>query len=456
MTSADRIMAQLATIRSALDSRSLLWFGIRGEDAESLLSIPEFGGSYSISAPARSASLEPAANVALEELAGQRVDLDRYDLDLDASSSADAFRAVVQNAVSRPCVVMVYRSGGFISDLAFSMSESMLLAGLHADRQRSFEHKPWIETSLRQLGVATPDWVYVGANQGPRVVRRLASGPVVVRTSRDSGGVGITMATSADEVHTAIENSGEPFVAIAPHIHDAVPVNVGGCVFDDGAIRLHAPSVQLIGLANCTDRMFGFCGNDFAAINDLPATRIDELDRMCRVVGGWLHQERYRGAFGVDALVADDRVVFTEVNPRFQGSSSLGAAIAREIGEPDLLLDHLAAFLGIVPEDAGLPLSAWRERQPPHSQVIVHNTTAETVSVRHTPLNNGRRHGARATLVPTTPVAPGGVLVRLVIDRQVTRSGFELEEPVEREVRCVHNSLSPEADRETGRRTSGR
>lgn len=45
----------------------------------------------------------------------------------------------------------------------------------------------------------------------------------------------------------------------------------------------------------------------------------------------------------------DGRIYFTEVNPRFQGSSALSAEIAGELGVPDLLLEHLAASLGLEP-----------------------------------------------------------------------------------------------------------
>src|SRR5205085_7226763 len=117
----------------------------------------------------------------------------------------------------------------------------------------------------------------------------------------------------------------DELMAVAPYMAKAVPLNVGACAFADGAVSVHAPSVQLIGLPECTEQRFGYCGNDFGAVAALERAGLDTLDTMVRSAGRWLVERGYRGAFGLDALIDGPDVLLTEINPRFQGSSLFGA-----------------------------------------------------------------------------------------------------------------------------------
>ena len=91
-------------VRHALDGRRLIWFGIRGEDGEALLQLPEMEASYSIIAPLRSGRIEASANVALEGMSGIRPDLDRFDIDFETSAVAADFRRRLLREVSGRCV----------------------------------------------------------------------------------------------------------------------------------------------------------------------------------------------------------------------------------------------------------------------------------------------------------------------------------------------------------------
>lgn len=427
-----RAETAVASVRQALDGRRLVWFGIRGEDGEALLQLPELEASYSVIAALRSGSLGDEHNVSLERIGGVRPDLDRYDLDLDGDNPAvQDFRRQLLREVSGRCVLMTYRPSALVSALAFSMRETLTLAGLYKDRQSAFEHKPWVETSLAGRGVLGLGWRYVADEHRAGVRRLVNAGPQILRASRTSGGVGIALARDAEELERSWPTQPDAFVAVAPYLEDAMPLNLSGCVFADGSVRLHPPSVQLIGIPSCTDRRFGYCGNDFGAVGHLDALVLDRIDALGHTIGRWLFDERYLGAFGVDALVHDGNVYFTEVNPRFQGSSAMSAEIAEELEEPDLFLDHLAALLGRPPSSPGLTVKEWARHQRNASQVVVHNIRSEPVERdldRHTP---PRTAGTYSQLPRGVRVEPGGALCRMVVDRSATETGFELDATTE-------------------------
>ncbi len=323
--------AALAAAREALDGRRLIWFGIRGEDGEALLQLPELDASFAVIAALRSASIRPEANVCLEDISGRRLDLDRPDVDrdVDHGDAAEEFRARLLREVSGRCVLMTYRPSTLTSALAFSMSETMTLAGMYRERQLAFEHKPWVERSLERRGVRGLEWRYVadehrvaGDADGPRRTAHPARDAYIGRR----GGRPRDRPRRRSNGHWPRDS--DAFAALSPYLEPTIPLNVTGCVFADGSLRLHPPSVQLIGIASCTDRRFGYCGNDFGPVAAFGDDVLGQLDDMARTVAAWLHEERYVGVFGLDALLHDDKVHFTEINARFQGSSALSAEIA--------------------------------------------------------------------------------------------------------------------------------
>lgn len=146
--------------------------------------------------------------------------------------------------------------------------------------------------------------------------------------------------------------------------------------------------------------------------------------------------------------------MFTELNPRFQGSSALSAAIAQELEAPDLYLDHLAASLGLVAPSRGISMREWAARQPALSRVVAHNTAAA-------PLLGGCGdafadrvpEGRVSQLAEGLPVDPGGALYGITLRRSVTRTGFDLDRATERLVGTLRSCFDPVAD-STARRPS--
>ncbi|HEX8001341.1 MAG TPA: hypothetical protein VF519_01450 [Mycobacteriales bacterium] len=410
---------------------TVVWFGTRGEDGLPLLPLTGDGGTFeahSITAPVAGRRVLGAS---LEGLANRRVDLDTYDLDTDDRDVVAELRRALLVTARRPVILVPYRSSEFIAAIQFANFATVSLLAMFHERQAAFDHKPWVESTLRAAGVDVIPWRYVAFEDRAAVRREVERGPVMLRASRTSGGVGLGLVVDPDDLDAVWPQRRDSYAAVAPYFADAVPVNTAGVVFPDGSVTSAPISVQLIGVPECTTRPFGYCGNDFAAGAALSATALDGIDTVVRRVGEWLAQERYIGTFGVDLLVDGNRVLFTELNPRFQGSSALAADIARKCDVPDVYLDHCAAHLGL-PAGSYVPLREWAATQDHVSQLICHNLTDGPVARRG--LDMALPADGRVELVPppNVEVDAGAALARVVLSRQVTTTGLALHDEAAR------------------------
>ncbi len=375
----------------------VVWFGIRAEDAQ---------GVWWDGIDLRTVAFLGAADQSLETATGERVNPDLYELDDDPSEAA---AWLIDQAIDLADggVIVAYRPSKRLHQRAGAAG--IAITAMNPVTQRRFENKLWVEQRMSELGLPTLGWRTV---EVPSV--ESDDGPVVVRGPGGGGGTGMHLAPTIRSVP-----SGS---VVSTYLDDALSVNLTGCCFPDGSVSVHLATLQLIGITECTDLDFGYCGNDAAALaTTVESGQLDELQTLVRRVGSWLHQSAgWLGVFGVDALLTDHSAVFCEVNPRFQGSSNLVSAAARREGRPGLHVEHLAAFLGFTPgdEQLGGPDTA------DDAQVVFHNTTGSPVLAE-----TGRWHDDDAIeLLPPagTTVAPGAPIARWRGRGPVTTDGRTL------------------------------
>jgi hypothetical protein len=418
-------------VEQRLGRRNLVWAGIRGEDIEPLTELPQLSGSFCIIG--RYGRRRSVESLAFEDLSGRRVDLETWDID-DHLETEEAltFRRAILSSLSRPSALLTYRPSRFLSAIWFARRERTLNLGLFGAHQSAFEHKPWVETAVAALGVPHIQWKYVADEEQLLTPSLIDQFPIMLRRSRTSGGEGIVRVDSPDLVPSMWPRGAEAFASVSPFLEDVLPINLGGTVWRD-AVTVHYPSIQLIGIPGCGQRPFGYCGNDFGLSRTLEPSLLDQMEESTKKIGSWLGSHGYRGTFGVDFLVHEGVPLFTEVNPRFQGSTHLSCRISVEQGEPCLMLEHLASTLDL-PATTRPPLRAQVRDLPDMSHVVVHWSGTEAARVDPLRLiesmrDHGSAIGADVRTRPSLITDPEGVVARITVGASVTVTGFELREP---------------------------
>ncbi|HEY6103679.1 MAG TPA: ATP-grasp domain-containing protein, partial [bacterium] len=332
--------AYIEEIARRIGRRKLVWFGHNGSNARPLTSLPQFSRAFSVMSPA---GLGDHREVCIEHLTGERVRTGGHELHPETSEVDRQFHQQVFDSLGEPTVTVTHQASRFFASVYFLRREFVQHLGLFHERQVVFDHKPWVETELREIGIRVVPWRYLAthdANLRPALERALQGGPLVLRANRSISGRGLTMVRHPDEIAQVGEGTNpDGFIAVAPFLEPSVPLNVNACVFPDGTVSLHSPSLQLIGIPGAGSP-FTYCGNDFAQVRELDEAILDTLQEMATRVGRWLCSMGYAGAFGVDALLYQGAVYLTEVNPRFQGSSLVSASLDAELDRPDMYLTH--------------------------------------------------------------------------------------------------------------------
>lgn len=424
-------------IEIRLGHRHLVYFGTRGTDARPLLELSQLDEVFSQIAPLGGVNIRETC---LEALKKERVDLNRYSIDKDPHPTVAEIHAGLLRSFARPSAVVPYRPSAVLASAWFPRADRVLYLGVFHEKQACFEHKPWVETQLAEAGVRVLPWQYYSDDDKILIYEAAEAGPIVLRANRSDGGAGLELIRHPVELNEKWPAHHDGFLAAAPFLEGSVPLNVNACVFR-GEVVLHPPSLQLIGLAECTGRAFGYCGNDFARIAELDGATLDALDGVTRTAGRWLASQGYLGAFGIDALVDDGKVYLVEINPRFQGSSVLAADLMRELDVPDLFLDHVAAFLDLSPPHK-LTLRDLVARQSPAAHVICYNRTA---GPRRADALLPDSLALECSLSPAADIAvqPEGVLFDLRFHQAVTEGGMELSGAAQEQIEQARRSLYP-------------
>ncbi|MEM4625397.1 MAG: ATP-grasp domain-containing protein [Candidatus Pacearchaeota archaeon] len=153
---------------------------------------------------------------------------------------------------------------------------------------------------------------------------------------------------------------------------------------------LGEPSLQIIGAPELTSRQFGYCGNDFNISSKISEEELKQIFDITYKVGKWIGELGYRGMFGVDFISNGEEVYFTEINPRFQGSTSLLIDRQNELGKIPLSFFHLVPFLDGLTIEPNLVRDYNEDQSPLNvSQLLLHNTSGRDLILDYS-INPGR------------------------------------------------------------------
>jgi len=425
-----------------LGKRSLIWLGFRGADALVLMKIPQFSKVFSITAPLEAT---PAiSDTCLEILQKRRTDVHTFNPDENESEESVRLHRLLSKELSKPAAVLSYRPDKFLATAYVPQSENVEYFGLFYARQAAFENKPWVESELKKYGVRTIPWSYYVLYNSPELAPLINQGPIVVRSDKFSiggGGNMVVIRKQSDIANLLITGHDAP-ISASSYLEPNVPLNVNACVFQDGSVSLHGPSLQLIGIPSCTNHVLGYCGNDFDQIRNMDVSILNELEELIIKVGKWLASMGYLGVFGVDAIEHKGHIYFSEINPRFQNSSVIAAQLDEELDRPDMYLNQMAAFSGL-PGPPYIPLRELAKHQKGISQIICNNRCRQPVLLKDT--RRPELKNIECTLFPanTVEVVPEGMLFRALVKGNVTENGHSLFKTHESAIAAATGLFAP-------------
>lgn len=374
--------------------RELIWFGPRGSDALGLSTFfrDDLAGAFSLydRFPRVPAGWESKNFLALEDLTRRRRLSRVFDEIPEDLPGEYAFRRQISE-----CLKSVVGRGKVPTVLAYEPHlalETLILQNGVAEflgndmaHFRRFSSKPRVEKELRKLDVPVIEWRAVETMDEIQGLQEMYSG-IVVRRDGGSSGKGIISVREhefedegkAQDIRAMFASSSAAVSAAELH-ENAISLNQSGVVFpkrkssEPAQVAMFPVSAQIVGVPELTDLEFGYCGNDFAFGVGLPDDILGQCDDILQKVGQYLGENGYVGAFGVDYLLLQNgRVLFTEVNARFQGSTRLLSRLSTRAHQSDVLTEHLAATLGL--KFGGTWSSAkWAGAIAPFSQMYLHN-----------------------------------------------------------------------------------
>lgn len=100
--------------------------------------------------------------------------------------------------------------------------------------------------------------------------------------------------------------------------------NINGFIGRD-IVALDEPSLQIIGVPECSAGKFTYCGNDFVCFHKSHQYVTNEIKEVAEKLGRYMKTLGYYGIFGIDFIYnLKDKVLYPlEINPRMQGSTAL-------------------------------------------------------------------------------------------------------------------------------------
>ena len=246
--------------------------------------------------------------------------------------------------------------------------------------------RTWVRRQLKAIGVPVIPGSEVRLDPAmfEPLVRRHGL-PLVVSLDHSSAGSGVHLVHDAADFRARAEAHRGAAAAVMQYV-DGRSLSMAAVRTDTGVI-LGEPSLQIIGQPALTKLSFGWCGNDFSGslLHDHEVAQMKDIQAR---VGAWMGQlsaggrTGFDGIFGIDFVSDGRQVYFTEINPRFLGTTALMADRERELGRIPVSFLHMVPFLPDVTIDEDFVEEYNRSSRPLDvSQLCIRNMADEDVVV---------------------------------------------------------------------------
>ena len=175
-------------------------------------------------------------------------------------------------------------------------------------------------------------------------------GRFVMQLEYGSAGSGTAIVKSEEEFAAAARRFGGESIWATPYAGD-LSFNVSGVALEAGTVVAY-PSVQIVGQPALRSAPGVHCGNDFTASASAPRGLLESIREQTEAIGRWMGGQGYRGMFGLDFVVSDmtGQAYAVDLNPRWQGSTSLQAQSSARRGQVPMAAAELAYLTGVMSE----------------------------------------------------------------------------------------------------------
>jgi len=160
----------------------------------------------------------------------------------------------------------------------------------------------------------------------------------VVQADIGSGGYNTYL---IEKEKSNVELASDNFYLASPYFSPSISLNVHAVIYEK-KIQLFPASLQIV-IPDELNRLI-YRGADFHAFSLLSESIKEQLYNNAAIVCEQLRRFEYKGIVGIDFLLYDNKVLFVEVNPRFQASTSILNEALLEKGLPSIHELNLLAF----------------------------------------------------------------------------------------------------------------
>ena len=240
---------------------------------------------------------------------------------------------------SPPCALME----AFCGDGGYRM------VGTPARMVEQFKHKTRLFEALGalQLPRLPGRWLRLAEARYEDLASEVGSSFVVQR-ALGAAGSGTTLVRSDADWRGLDGGFASGDVWAAPYLGElSFNVNAAVCA---GQVCVGFPSVQLAGFPELGAPWGGYCGNDYSATAAIHQDIVEDVQLQTERVGAWLQSRGFDGIYGLDFVLdpASGRAYAVDLNPRWQGSTSLSVQAEYEAGRLPLAAAVFAAQSGVL------------------------------------------------------------------------------------------------------------
>ena len=313
----------------------------------------------------------------------RRVSVHGPDVDRIVLLLADRMAATIRHAPRSSWLLMCPQPTKTLDD--FAASAGCAVATNPAELCHWLNDKRNFLAGRKQLGL--PDvagrWRLFSSLRYGELALELGT-PFVLQALRGHTGTGTAIVGDESEFQDAAERLGDADVWCARYL-GRLSLNINAFTTETG-VAVSYPSVQLEGLGILGARRGVYCGNDFSAAATLAGGIIEEAQSQTERLGSWLRSLGYCGLFGVDFVLDEStgRLVAVDLNPRWQGSTTLEAMASVRDGRIPLPLAQLAYSAGALGSCDVASMADVFRRPLLGSQMILETNGGHAERIEHT------------------------------------------------------------------------